>query len=67
LLRARDLPGRQRPTAVIRRLGVVSGDRLGVDINPRIGLGQVGVRGVPNLWLCCVKASQPSCWRAAIE
>jgi len=39
---------RQRPTAVACRLGVVQATGLGVDINPRIALGQVGVTGVPN-------------------
>jgi hypothetical protein len=38
------------PTAVARRLGVVQATGLGVDINPRIALGQVGVTGVPNQW-----------------
>jgi hypothetical protein len=41
---------RQHPTAVARRLGVVQATGLGVDINPRIALGQVGVTGVPNQW-----------------
>jgi hypothetical protein len=57
---------RQRPTAVARRLGRRAGDRLGVDINPRIALGQVGVTSTsgPELPTRCGDRCSPGLCQA---